>query len=90
MPRPVDSRATYLPGLDGVRAVAVIAVLGYHFGVPHMDGGLLGVSVFFTLSGFLITGILITAWQRTGRIPFGRCSTSAGPGGCCRRSRSCC
>ena len=72
MPRPVDSRATYLPGLDGVRAVAVIAVLGYHFGVPHMDGGLLGVSVFFTLSGFLITGILITAWQRTGRIPFGR------------------
>ena len=72
MPRPVDSRATYLPGLDGVRAVAVIAVLGYHFGVPHMDGGLLGVSVFFTLSGFLITGILITAWQRTGRIPLGR------------------
>jgi peptidoglycan/LPS O-acetylase OafA/YrhL len=72
VPRPVDSRATYLPGLDGVRAVAVIAVLGYHFGVPHMDGGLLGVSVFFTLSGFLITGILITAWQRTGRIPFGR------------------
>ena len=72
MPRPVDSRTTYLPGLDGVRAVAVIAVLGYHFGVPHMDGGLLGVSIFFTLSGFLITGILITAWQRTGRIPFGR------------------
>jgi peptidoglycan/LPS O-acetylase OafA/YrhL len=72
MPRPVDPRARYLPGLDGVRAVAVIAVLGYHFGVPHMDGGLLGVSVFFTLSGFLITGILITAWQRTGRIPFGR------------------
>jgi peptidoglycan/LPS O-acetylase OafA/YrhL len=72
VPRPVDSRATYLPGLDGVRAVAVIAVLGYHFGVPNMDGGLLGVSVFFTLSGFLITGILITAWQRTGRIPFGR------------------
>jgi peptidoglycan/LPS O-acetylase OafA/YrhL len=50
----------------------VIAVLGYHFGVPHMDGGLLGVSVFFTLSGFLITGILVTAWQRTGRIPFGQ------------------
>jgi peptidoglycan/LPS O-acetylase OafA/YrhL len=72
VPRPVDSRAKYLPGLDGVRAAAVIAVLGYHFGVPHMDGGLLGVSVFFTLSGFLITGILITAWQRTGRIPLGR------------------
>jgi peptidoglycan/LPS O-acetylase OafA/YrhL len=72
VPRPVDSRASYLPGLDGVRAVAVIAVLGYHFGVPHMDGGLLGVSVFFTLSGYLITGILIAAWRETGRIPFAR------------------
>jgi peptidoglycan/LPS O-acetylase OafA/YrhL len=72
VPRPVGSRARYLPGLDGVRAVAVLAVLGYHFGVPHMDGGLLGVSVFFTLSGFLITGILIAAWRQTGRIPFAR------------------
>jgi peptidoglycan/LPS O-acetylase OafA/YrhL len=72
VPRPVDSRVTYLPGLDGVRAVAVIAVLGYHFGVPHLDGGLLGVSVFFTLSGYLITGILVTAWQRSGRIALGR------------------
>jgi peptidoglycan/LPS O-acetylase OafA/YrhL len=72
VPRPVDSRSTYLPGLDGVRAVAVIAVLGYHFGVPTMGGGLLGVSVFFTLSGFLITGILLAAWQQTGRIPFGQ------------------
>ena len=68
MPRPVDSRTSYLPGLDGVRAVAVVAVLGYHFGVPHFTGGLLGVSVFFTLSGFLITSILLAGWRETGRL----------------------
>jgi peptidoglycan/LPS O-acetylase OafA/YrhL len=66
VPRPVDSTTKYLPGLDGIRALAVLAVLGYHFGVPHFDGGLLGVSVFFTLSGFLITGILLSSWERTG------------------------
>jgi peptidoglycan/LPS O-acetylase OafA/YrhL len=68
VPRPVDSRTSYLPGLDGVRAVAVVAVLGYHFGVPHFTGGLLGVSVFFTLSGFLITSILLSGWRETGRL----------------------
>jgi len=51
-----------VPGLDGLRALAVIAVLGYHFAIPQMGGGLLGVSIFFTLSGFLITGILVSTW----------------------------
>ena len=68
MPRPVDRTATYRPGLDGVRALAVVAVLGYHFGIPWMSGGLLGVGVFFTLSGFLITSILMSTWERTGRL----------------------
>ncbi len=72
MPRPVDARSTYVPGLDGIRAMAVLAVLGYHFGVPHADGGLLGVSIFFTLSGFLITGILLASWERTGGLELGR------------------
>jgi peptidoglycan/LPS O-acetylase OafA/YrhL len=66
LPRPVSASTTYVPALDGVRALAVIAVLGYHFGVTHMGGGLLGVGVFFTLSGFLITEILLNAYERTG------------------------
>lgn len=66
MPRPVSSSESYIPALDGVRALAVIAVMGYHFGVGHMSGGLLGVGVFFTLSGFLITEILLNTYERTG------------------------
>ena len=72
MPRPVDSRSAYIPGLDGIRALAVLAVLGFHFGVPHVSGGLLGVSVFFTLSGFLITGILVSSWEGMGGLELGR------------------
>ena len=66
MPRPVDHANAYIPGLDGLRALAVIAVLGYHFAIPQLSGGLLGVSIFFTLSGFLITGILLSTWERSG------------------------
>jgi peptidoglycan/LPS O-acetylase OafA/YrhL len=66
MPRPAGSEARYLPGLDGVRALAVAAVGGYNLGAPWLPGGLLGVGVFFTLSGYLITTILITTWNRRG------------------------
>lgn len=72
MPRPVDHQSNYVPGLDGLRALAVIAVLGYHFAIPQMSGGFLGVSVFFTLSGFLITGILVSTWERTGGLDLRR------------------
>jgi peptidoglycan/LPS O-acetylase OafA/YrhL len=68
MPRPVSGSATYLPGLDGLRAIAVVAVIGYHVGVPWLEGGLLGVGMFFTLSGYLITMILVREWDRTGGI----------------------
>jgi peptidoglycan/LPS O-acetylase OafA/YrhL len=50
---------TRQPGLDGIRAVAVLAVLAFHGGLPWSQGGYLGVSLFFTLSGFLITGLLL-------------------------------
>lgn len=49
-----------MPGLDGLRAVAVLAVIAYHLGIDALPGGLLGVSVFFTLSGYLITDLLLT------------------------------
>ena len=58
----------YQPALDGLRALAVSAVLLFHLGVPWMPGGYLGVSVFFTLSGFLITTLLIRERVVTGGI----------------------
>ncbi len=67
MPRPVEGDGRYVPALDGLRALAVALVVGYHLGVPGMGGGLLGVGVFFTLSGFLITGVLLSTWHTTGR-----------------------
>ena len=62
----------YLPGLDGVRALAVLGVLLYHADLDWIPGGFLGVDVFFVLSGFLITSLLLEEFDRSGRIDFGR------------------
>lgn len=62
----------YLPGLDGVRALAVLGVLLYHADLTWISGGFLGVDVFFVLSGFLITSLLLEEYERSGRIGFGR------------------
>lgn len=58
----------YMPGLDGLRALAVLAVIAYHLNLPWAPGGLLGVCVFFVLSGYLITDILAAQWQSSGKI----------------------
>ena len=71
MPRPVSSGQRYMPGLDGLRALAVLAVIAYHEQFGWAPGGLLGVGVFFTLSGFLITSILVSQWSADGRIRLG-------------------
>lgn len=60
----------YLPGLDGIRAIAIIGVLLYHAGFDPLPGGFLGVDVFFVLSGFLITSLILEQFGRTGTINF--------------------
>ncbi|HWC69489.1 MAG TPA: acyltransferase family protein [Acidimicrobiales bacterium] len=60
----------YLPGIDGLRAVAVVAVLLYHGGVSWTRGGFLGVEVFFVISGYLITLLLVAEHERTGNVSF--------------------
>ncbi len=75
---PSGALGEHRPGLDGIRAVALLAVLGYHAELPSMQGGYLGLSLFFTLSGFLIAGLLLRShlvpggslrqfWVRRGR-----------------------
>ncbi len=59
MPEPLRSSQRYMPGLDGLRTLAVFAVIAYHLGFGWASGGLLGVGVFFTLSGYLITDLLL-------------------------------
>jgi len=62
---------SHYSGLDGVRGIAVAAVLLYHGGVAWADGGFLGVEVFFVLSGFLITSLLLAEWTRSSTISLG-------------------
>jgi len=64
MPEPVKRGQRYMPGLDGLRAVAVLAVIAFHLGYGWAPGGLLGVGIFFTLSGYLITDILLSQLNR--------------------------
>lgn len=64
----ISSRLDYLPALDGLRAIAVIGVLLYHAELPLFKGGFLGVDVFFVISGYLITSLLIGEWNQTGKI----------------------
>ena len=62
----------HMPGLDGVRAIAVTAVLIFHANPDWLPGGFLGVDVFFALSGFLITSLLLAELDVSGGVRFGR------------------
>ena len=63
---------SFLPHIEGLRGIAVLAVLWFHVGLPGMSGGFTGVDVFFVVSGFLITGLLLREHAQTGRIDLGR------------------
>jgi peptidoglycan/LPS O-acetylase OafA/YrhL len=56
--------------VEGLRGVAVALVVLFHAGVPHLAGGFVGVDVFFVISGFLITGLLLREYERNGRVSF--------------------
>ena len=60
----------YVPGLDGIRAIAVLGVLFFHGSASRLPGGFLGVDVFFVLSGFLISTLLFEQLAARGRIDF--------------------
>jgi peptidoglycan/LPS O-acetylase OafA/YrhL len=60
----------YLPHLDGLRAVSVLAILAFHLRPDWLPGGFLGVDIFFIISGFLITSLLLDEVQNHGRIDF--------------------
>ncbi len=67
-PPPSDARSSFRPDIEGLRAVAVLLVLAYHARVPGLTGGYIGVDVFYVVSGFLITGLIVRELQATGRL----------------------
>ena len=65
---PCTSRRPFRSDIEGLRALAVILVVAFHAGVPRLTGGYVGVDVFYVISGFLITGLLVDEIERTGSI----------------------
>src|ERR1700739_3765597 len=65
-------RTGFRPDIEGLRAVAVVAVVLYHAGIPGVAGGYIGVDVFFVISGFLITGLLWREVTTTNTVALGR------------------
>ena len=64
--------ATFRPDIEGLRAIAILLVVGYHAAVPGLSGGYVGVDIFFVLSGYLITGLLVGEINETGTVDFRR------------------
>ncbi|HEX6374634.1 MAG TPA: acyltransferase family protein [Allosphingosinicella sp.] len=62
--RAADPRLAFRPDINGLRAIAVVAVLGFHFGVAPFAGGFVGVDIFFVISGYLMTGIVLGRLER--------------------------
>ena len=67
----MDQPMRYQPEIDGLRALAITPVVLFHAGVPGLRGGYVGVDVFFVLSGFVITGLLLRERATAGTTPAG-------------------
>jgi peptidoglycan/LPS O-acetylase OafA/YrhL len=66
--QPKPPRTNYRPDIDGIRGTAAIMVMGYHGNVPGFEGAYIGLDLFFVVSGFVIAGLLLGEFERTGRI----------------------
>ena len=64
----IEPKLRHLPGLNGIRALSVLAIIAFHSGLSWIPGGYYGVDAFFVLSGFLITALLLAEWGASGRI----------------------
>ena len=71
MTPPRTGEPRYRPDLEGLRGVAILLVILCHVRIPGAEAGFVGVDIFFVLSGFLITGLLVNERERTGRIGLG-------------------
>jgi peptidoglycan/LPS O-acetylase OafA/YrhL len=67
-PQIVTVPASLRGDIDGLRAISILAVVAFHWGLPWVAGGFVGVDVFFVISGYLITSHLLKEWERTGRL----------------------
>ena len=65
---PSGAPSAFRPDIEGLRAIAILMVVAFHCDLPGASGGFLGVDVFFVLSGYLITGLLVREFAVTGRI----------------------
>ena len=63
-----NNKSKYLPSIDSLRALAVLAVIIYHVDVNYLPGGFLGVDLFFVLSGYLISSLIIKEFRKTGTV----------------------
>jgi len=65
-----DFHLSYMPSFDGLRGIAILLVMAHHSPFPYARGGFIGVDIFFVLSGFLITSLLLKEFDQDGNVNF--------------------